>query len=87
MFRIENNTAVSKDITMTLQVKSYQLTHPEHNATVMAAVIADWFENGRFVGFELQFPGENHTRHLKFDEIRALQEPLTQLRNRADADK
>lgn len=55
------------------EVKALHLAHPENGAPAMAAIVRNWFENGRFVGYELQFPGEGSTRHLRFSEIRALQ--------------
>lgn len=53
--------------------KALHLNHPTIGAPAMAAIVRNWFENGRFVGYELQFTGESHTRHLRFGEIRDLQ--------------
>lgn len=55
------------------EVKALHLAHPENGAPAMAAIVKNWHENGRFVGYELQFTGESGTRHLRFAEIRDLQ--------------
>lgn len=56
------------------KIKALHLRHPENGLPCEAEVIEDWFENGRFSGYQLRFSGESQTRHLRFSEIRQLQE-------------
>lgn len=56
------------------EAKTMTLRHPENSVLTEAVIVRDWFENGRFTGYELQFPGERRSRHLRFTEIRKLQE-------------
>lgn len=60
-------------MTIKTEVKALHLAHPENGTPAMATVVKNWFENGRFAGYELQFSGEDSTRHLRFAEIRELQ--------------
>ncbi len=53
--------------------KALHLNHPTIGAPAMAAIVSHWYQNGRFVGYEVQFSGEDNTRHLRFAEIRELQ--------------
>lgn len=53
--------------------KALHLAHPTIGAPAMASIVSHWYQNGRFIGYELQFTGESGTRHLRFSEIRALQ--------------
>ena len=61
-------------MTIKTEPKALHLHHPTSGAPAMAAIVRNWFENGRFVGYEVQFSGEDDTRHLRFAEIRELQE-------------
>jgi hypothetical protein len=49
------------------------MNHPELGCPAVADIVAKWIEHGRYVGYELQFPGEKSTRHLRFKEIWQLQ--------------
>jgi len=60
-------------MTIKTEVKALHLAHPENGAPAMATVVKNWFENGRFTGYVLQFSGEASTRYLRFDQIRDLQ--------------
>lgn len=59
--------------TATHQVTALQLNHPTLGCPAVAEVVKKWYENGRFSGYELQFPGEKTTRHLRLKEIWKLQ--------------
>lgn len=59
--------------TTTHQVKTLQLNHPILNCPAVAEIVGKWYENGRFTGYELQFPGEKTTRRLRLKEIWQLQ--------------
>jgi hypothetical protein len=60
-------------MTTTTPIEVIHLTHPEHETPAVATVVKNWIEAGRYAGYELQFEGEPHTRHLRFKEIRKLQ--------------
>ena len=51
-----------------------QLHHPILKVWSTTEIVGKWMENGRFVGYVLAFPGERKPRHLRFVEIRKLQE-------------
>lgn len=55
------------------ELKALHLNHPENGLSCSATVVGNWFENGRFTGYKLQFQGEDRIRHLYFSEIRQLQ--------------
>jgi len=50
------------------------MRHPTLGCPAVAEIVNKWIERGRWTGYELQFPGERETRHLRFKEIRELQD-------------
>jgi hypothetical protein len=50
------------------------LDHPEIGTSVTAEIIGPWVEEGETIGQVLRFQGEPFERHLRHDEITALQE-------------
>ena len=50
------------------------LDHPEHAIPATAEIIGPWLLDGQDVGQLLRFAGEHFERHLRYDEIRALQD-------------
>lgn len=50
------------------------LDHPEHAIPATAEIIGPWLTDGEPVGQLLRFAGEHFERHLRYDEIAALQE-------------
>ena len=50
------------------------LDHPEYNIPATAEIIGPWVEEGETIGQVLRFQGEPFERHLRHDEITALQE-------------
>jgi hypothetical protein len=50
------------------------LDHPEIGIPATAEIIDPWLEDGQPVGQVLRFAGEHFERHLRYDEIAALQE-------------
>ena len=50
------------------------LDHPEYNIPATAETIGPWLLDGQDVGQLLRFAGEHFERHLRYDEIRALQD-------------
>jgi hypothetical protein len=49
------------------------MNHPVLGCPATAGIVARWYEHGRWTGYVLQFAGERKTRHLRFKEIRDLQ--------------
>lgn len=49
------------------------MAHPVLGCQATASIVSKWYEAGRWIGYELQFPGEKTTRHLKLKEIWELQ--------------
>ncbi|MEZ4591808.1 MAG: hypothetical protein R3D55_11810 [Chloroflexota bacterium] len=56
-----------------MQPKALILDHPEHGIPATAEIIGPWLEEGEAVGQLLRFAGEHSQRHLRHDEIAALQ--------------
>jgi len=50
------------------------LDHPEIGISATAEIVGPWLEDGETVGQLLRFQGEPFERHLRHDEITALQE-------------
>lgn len=50
------------------------LDHPEYGIPATAEIVGPWLEDGQPVGQLLRFAGEHLERHLRYDEIAALQE-------------
>jgi hypothetical protein len=50
------------------------LDHPEIGIPATAEIVGPWLEDGQPVGQVLRFAGEHFERHLRYDEIAALQE-------------
>lgn len=50
------------------------LDHPEIGIPATAEIIGPWLEDGQPVGQLLRFAGEHFERHLRYDEIAALQD-------------
>ena len=63
-------------MTTTIKVEPkiyHSLRHPLHDDVRLSAMVVDrYHENGRFVGYKLQFT-DGHTACLTFAEIRKLQ--------------
>jgi hypothetical protein len=57
-----------------VQPKALLIDHPEYNMPAVAEIIAPWVEEGETIGQLLRFQGESFERHLRHDEIAALQE-------------
>ena len=54
--------------------KALILDHPEYGIPATAEIIGPWLEDGQPVGQLLRFAGESFERHLRHDEIAALQD-------------
>lgn len=54
--------------------KALVLDHPEIGIPATAEIIGPWVEEGETVGQLLRFQGEPFERHLRHDEIAALQD-------------
>lgn len=61
---------------MIIQVepKAFVLNHPEYGIPTTAEIVGPWVEEGEPIGQLLRFQGEHCERHLRYDEITALQD-------------
>lgn len=61
------------------EIKALILDHPEHGIPATAEIVGPWLEEGEAIGQQLRFAGEYFERHLRYSEIRALQDGDAQL--------